>query len=99
MAVLMVSFRIEEVGNDDQRRRELCAAIESMGLRHWKDTTSFYLIEADASPRELASTLKDYIDTAEDIVLVRSMESKTAFVAGFVRDSDLFELMPYCKRV
>lgn len=99
MAVLMVSFRIEEFGDDIARRRSLCAAIESIGTRHWKDTTSFYLLESERDPKNVAKILEEYIDTDRDILLIRSMENKSAVVTGRVVDSDLFELMPYCKQL
>ena len=97
MATFMVSFRIEEILDSELRRAMLCAEIERISKRHWKNNTSFYVIESEASTLEIAENLKAIINPDHDIVLVRSFETRTAFVAGMV-DDDLFVLMPYCKK-
>jgi len=95
----MVSFRVADQHNWEGRYAAVEAAIRTASERHWKDTSSFYVIESALDARALAVRLKNYIDPNSDIVLIRSLESRTAFVIGAVHDEALFALMPYCKRI
>ena len=98
MATFMISFRIKQIGDHESRREMLDSAIQLAAEMHWEQTTSFYIIRSDDTTLGLATLLKSYIDEKHDIVLVRSLENKIAYVVGNVTDNDLFVLMPYCKR-
>ncbi|WP_279356503.1 hypothetical protein [Methylobacterium indicum] len=98
MATFMISFRIKEIGDHESRREMLNIAIQAAADTYWDQTTSFYVITASNSTSGLIEHLKTFIDDKHDIVLVRSLESKIAYVAGNVTDNDLFLIMPYCKK-
>jgi hypothetical protein len=98
MTTYMASFRVEEVGNDQERRRNLEAEILRESAMHWKDTTSFLIIEVEDTIDNLASRCKEWIAQEMDVVLFRTLGKQEARVIGAVEDQDLFALMPYCKR-
>lgn len=99
MATFMVSFRIAQLDNHSERYDGLNAAILSASSgNYWDETTSFYVLESDLSISTFINYLKAEINPQYDTVLVRSLDSKTAFIAGVVRDGDIFTLMPYLKK-
>jgi len=97
MATFLVSFRVEEYGNANERRQDLEAEVLRGSTMHWKDTTSFLIIEVDDTISNLAKRTKQWIDTDVDVVLFRTLGTQDARVIGAVQDQDLFTLMPYCK--
>lgn len=99
MQTYIVTFRIALTGDDDARREALIASILQGSSRHWDEPTSFLLVETEDSLDDLASWASQSIDPAVDIVLIRALDQKSARVIGRVEDRDLFELMPYCKRL
>ncbi len=98
MTTYMASFRIAKFGDDNERRENLEAEILNSSTRHWKDTTSFLIVEVEDTIGNLAARAKQWIDTSMDVVLFRTLGTQDARVIGAVEDQDLFKLMPYCKR-
>ena len=88
-----VTFRIEEIGDDDARRRALEQAVSDCSNgQWWKEPTSFILFESDLSMGRVAAHLKGAIDLEHDVVVIGMPNFKTARVIGKVKDGDLFDL-------
>jgi hypothetical protein len=88
-----VTFRIEEIGNAEARRKALYDAVsECANGQWWKEPTSFVLFESDLTIGSIAARLKRAIDLKNDVVLIGMPDFKGGRVIGKVKDRDLFDL-------
>jgi hypothetical protein len=98
MTTIMTSFRVENIGDHHDRRANLEAEVVHGSTMHWKETTSFLIVEVEDTISNLANRAKQWIDPNVDVVLFRTLGTNDARVIGAVEDQDLFKLMPYCKK-
>lgn len=100
MAVLWISFRIEEgtyAGRSyDQRYAALIEALSHHASGDaWEETTSFVLLSTNSTRLQVARSVAGAISGAHDIALVGSMEQKGLSLIGSAKEfSKLQRLVP-----
>ena len=99
MAVYWITFRLEDDARYRERYDNLQQAINDLSTKWWVDPSSFYLIESDLKIDQVAASLKNAVNVRTDIVLIGSPNTKHARLIGQTNDQDLFELMPFTKKV
>ncbi|TCQ25055.1 hypothetical protein [Rhizobium sp. PP-CC-3G-465] len=82
----------------DDRWAALNTAINNISTNWWRETTAFIVFETDANLSQIVSDIKAVVSSSYDIVLIRSLDTKSARIIGPVKDQDIFKLMPYLER-
>jgi hypothetical protein len=98
MAVYWISFRLHEDSTYDDRYKKLYAAAQKIGSKWWVDTSAFIVLDSAQSVDQVAAAVKAAIGP-NDVALIGMPEFKTARLIGQTKDQDIFELMPFTKKV
>jgi hypothetical protein len=103
MARFLITFRIgdQRTGGPacEARQNAVIAAIDACALsKRWDDETGFHAIVSSSSIETIIEVCSHAIDGAQDLVLVLDAQLKAGRVAGFVRDPDLFAILPFLKQ-
>lgn len=103
MSVYWISFRIanEKVGNRsyDDRLKALNDTIGKHCSDWWGDTTSFYAFESIATLHTVAIAVKQAIAPTHDVVIMRAMDVKEAYIIGAFKKENIFKMLDYLKKV
>lgn len=83
----------------ETRYRDLTEEIRTNCSKWWTEPTSFIAFESSQSIETLMAKFKAKISPSHDLILMREMDTKSALITGQVQDQDIFELMPYLKKV
>ncbi|MCA0058387.1 MULTISPECIES: hypothetical protein [unclassified Mesorhizobium] len=99
MATYWLSFRLQDDRTYNQRYENLTETVERLSTKWWVEASSFIVFASEAGIDKIASEIADviYIDT--DLVIVGMPEFKSARLIGHHEDDDIFELMPFIKKV
>jgi hypothetical protein len=92
-------FRIHESGNSQERRDDLYAALNDLSSMLWVEPTSFVAFESDSSADSIAAKVKAAIDSSIDLALLGMTDFRTAKLIGASEDTDIFQLIPFLKRI
>jgi hypothetical protein len=106
MTLYWISFRLD----DDAAHRptyterykaltEAIVAASPNGPGRWHGTTSFHIFTSASDIDTLATKFKKCVLAQHDMFLMRELDSKGAVIHGFVKDQDIFKLMPYLRKV
>ena len=102
MSVYWLTFRIHEaeVGGRSQERRsaDLNETIRKVTTQWWVESSSFIVLESSHGLVHIITSCKAAIAPSHDLLLVRAMDTKSAYITGLVQDQDIFKLMPYLKK-
>lgn len=103
MSTYWLSFSLDDrsiAGRSYQARwQTLYDAIHDIsGTNYWEKTTSFIVFETDKTIVQVTELAKRAVSPAHDIVLIRSLDVKSARIFGPNTDSDIFKLMPYLEK-
>lgn len=99
MATHWLSFRIADDRTYRQRYEALVAAIQTHSTKWWLDTSSFFVFESVHSIDTIASAVKEAIDEDTDVILIGMTDFKSARLIGANQDKDIFDLIPFVKKV
>ncbi len=69
------------------------------GPNLWVETTSFFLFASDESTETIVARIKSAIALEADIAVLGKTEYKTGRVIGKCDDMDIFNLVPWMKKV
>ena len=98
MAIYAISFRVGYEGDYDDRYKTLVAAIRAQagGPNYWEESTSFFLLQSDSQPGELADAIiagSDF-DKTRDLLLVIYLSGKKGHaLRGHYTDKDVIKLL------
>lgn len=100
MAVYMVSFTIHSDSTYQDRYDSFMEQIKKGGL-WWGDTTSFVAVRTDESMEEFCNRIyfKSSFDPAKDLFLILDYETQNGYTRGHVKDSYIFTLMPFVRKL
>lgn len=99
-AVYWVTFRIAERSNSGARYQALMDSLREITKGPWwVESTSFVLFRSDLDIDDVALTVAACIDSTMDLALVGMPDFKSARAIGHTTDPDLFELMPFTKKL
>ena len=101
MRTYFVSFRIADSGDPGPVYDGLHKLIEGIAQngKWWFETTSFYLFDSEFSVDHLANLLSAEIRLDRDILVVGSLTHKVGCVIGKCDDPDIFDFVPFMKKV
>lgn len=68
------------------------------GRNYWVKTTSFIVFETAKDIDQIVTTIKKAVSPTYDLVLIGSLDVKSARIFGPNDDPDIFEIMPYLKK-
>ena len=100
MAVFWISFHIDDGTHGGRTYRQRYDALVDALARHvsgtpWEETTSFVLMSSPSSRLQIASSIGKAISTANDTVIVGSMDHKGLTLVGSAKEfSNLQKLVP-----
>jgi hypothetical protein len=101
MAVFWLTFRLHEAKisgkSYEERYKALYAVIDNVSTQWWIETTSFIAFESAEGISTIAARCKRAIAPSHDVVLIRLMDTKTAYLVGTAEDHTIYQLMPYLK--
>lgn len=99
MSTYWLTFRIHDSGNSQERRDDLYKALDNLSSAWWIEPTSFVVFESDSSADAIASKVKGAFDPSIDLALLGMTDFKTARLIGASEDTDIFQMIPFLKRV
>jgi hypothetical protein len=98
-----ISFRVanEQVGGRtyDQRLENLKDAIDDMSNGYWDETSSFYVIESEKTPAQVATALSAAIAPAADLILMRRLDGPDGYLIGKYKDDEVPGMRAYLKNL
>jgi len=98
--VYWVTFRIAEKRNYEGRYEDLLNTLKALsGGMWWVEPTSFALFASDHDIDTIAEEVKSSFDPEMDLALIGMPDFKTARAVGAIKDKDLFQFMPFTKKV
>jgi hypothetical protein len=100
MAVFSVSFEIKYDSDYQRRYNSFTAAIEACP-KWWADTTSYYVVETNESISDFADRIyfgTDF-DASRDLYLVLDAFVKSGCIRGAVKNDNIFQLLPFLKKL
>ena len=99
MATFWMTHRLEDDANYAQRYDNLVEAVRKISTKWWVEPTSFLLFSSERDIDGVAAVVKTAINPRVDMALIGMPDFKSARVVGASADQDLFELMPFTKKV
>ncbi|MBA2125509.1 hypothetical protein DLM45_04620 [Hyphomicrobium methylovorum] len=97
--VYWLTFRIHHDADYEHRYNRLVDLIQSLTTKWWAEPTAFIVFRCDLDIDTLAGRVKAKIDPSKDLALVGMPDYKSARLIGASSDKDIFELMPFVKKV
>jgi hypothetical protein len=101
MTVFWLTFRLQEEKisgrSYEDRYNALLTAIDKLSAQWWVEPTSFIAFESDHTISGIAADCKRAVAPTRDVVLIRQMDTKAAFLIGQATDATIYALMPYLK--
>lgn len=98
--VYWVTFRIAERGDYESRYENLVNTLKELsGGTWWVEPTSFALFASDHGIDTIAEEIKSSFDYRTDLALIGMPNVKSARAVGAITDKDLFQFMPFTKKV
>jgi len=99
MATYWLSFRLTDDRTYSERYKNLTDTVQNLSTKWWVEASSFIVFASASSIDQIASAISDviYIDT--DVVILGMPEFKSARLIGHHEDEDIFELIPFIKKV
>jgi hypothetical protein len=99
MATYWLTFRIAEDPDYAKRYERFVNAIEKITLKWWVEPTSFLLFESEHNIAQVAEAAKAAFNPRTDMALIGMPDFKSARLIGASTDHDIFDLMPFTKKV
>ncbi len=94
-----LTFRIHDDATYEARRDKLYAAIDGVSSSWWIESTSFIAFASSQSADTIAGKIKASFNPATDLALLGMIGFKTSRLIGKSEDSDIYELIPFLKKV
>jgi hypothetical protein len=94
-----VTFRIHDDATYEHRRDKLYEAIRTVSSKWWIEPTSFITFASNESANAIAFRIKSAFNPNTDLALPGMTDYKTALLIGKSEDSNIFDLIPFLKRV
>lgn len=99
MATHWLTFRLEDNATYSDRYDALIETIRERSSKWWLETSAFLLFDTGYTIDQIATDVKGVIDPNRDIILIGMPEFKSARLIGNSQDRDLFDLVPFVKKV
>ncbi|MCR4265341.1 hypothetical protein [Nitratireductor sp. ZSWI3] len=99
MATYWLSFRLQDDSTYNQRYKDLTDTVQRLSTKWWVEASSFIVFASAADIDKIASEIADVIYVDTDLVIVGMPDFKSARLIGHHEDDDIFELMPFIKKV
>jgi hypothetical protein len=102
--IYWLSFRLHtgdaEGKTYEERYKAFVEAVVKCGSRpFWEDTTSFVVFRSERAVGDIALRLRQAIAVSADIFLIHARDQQSGCISGAIKDSNIFMLMPYLKKV
>jgi hypothetical protein len=94
-----VTFRIHDDATYETRRDKLYAAINDVSTTWWLEPTSFIAFASSLTADAIAGKIKAAFNPATDLALLGMPGFKTARLIGKSDDNDIYDLIPFLKKV
>jgi hypothetical protein len=94
-----LTFRIHDDATSDHRRDKLYETINNLSSKWWIEPTSFVAFSSEQSADTIAAKVKASFNPAIDMALLGMTDFKTARLIGKSDDRDIYELIPFLKKV
>lgn len=99
MATYWLSFRLENDATYALRYDALVETIRQQTTKWWPETTAFFVFESGRTIDQIAESVAEVIDERCDVVLCGMTDFKSARLIGNNQDNDIFDLIPFIKKV
>ena len=73
--------------------------IEARSTKWWTEPTSFFLFDSPEATLDIARACRGAIAPSHDMFLIRTLDKQSAFICGAIEDNDVFDLIPYLKKL
>lgn len=99
MATYWLSFRLQDDPTYSERYKNLTEAVRKLSTKWWVEASSFIVFASPSSIDEIAASVADTIYLDTDLVIIGMPDFKSARLVGHHEDDDIFELVPFIKKV
>ncbi|HUQ36846.1 MAG TPA: hypothetical protein VM144_10775 [Aestuariivirga sp.] len=99
MAVYWITFRLEDNPTYSKRYKAFTDEVNRLSSKWWVEPSSFFVFESSYTIDQIATALKTTISTSVDLVVIGMPDIKAARILGDFKDQDIFELIPFIKKV
>lgn len=100
METYWFSFHIENDSTYQQRYDRLIESIrDKLNGKWWLETTSFIIFQSNSNIDTIALAVKAAFNPNKDIAVIGMSDYKSARLIGASKDPDIYDLMPFIKKV
>ena len=99
METFWLSYRLEDDSSYSQRYDKLIETVDALSTKWWLEPSSFIVFASAVGIDTVAAKVKAAINPRTDIAVIGMPDFKSARLIGVSHDEDIFDLIPFIKKV